>query len=199
MERTVLTAAWILVAGGLLATGCGSGSSTKTGGAPTGSAVTSVQGSSNTVSPTASNTVSTDGAQASGACRLITGSEAERALGVSTQPTTNKDLGVQNGLQHDTCAYAGTNFQRIVTVQLFTGSGASADFTQQQRTYANKAKPVNGVGDEAFQLLSTATGPGRGELRFRKGPNEVQIQIKSDNSDTDTRLLELGRAAAARL
>ena len=130
---------------------------------------------------------------------LVTGAEAETALGVSTQPTTNKDLGVQNGLQHDTCAYASTDFQGVITVQLFTGAGAVADFAQQQLTYANKAKSVSGLGEEAFQLSSAVVGPGAGDLRFRVGSNEVQIEIHSDAPDLDAKLLELGRAAARRL
>ena len=186
--------ALIVIAAAVLA-GCGGGSSNEV-------ATSSSSGSAVTAAATAisePSASSADGAQATGACRLITGAEAETALGVPTQPTTNRDLGVQNGLQHDTCAYAGTDFQGVITVQLFTGAGAVADFAQQQLTYANKAKSVSGVGDEAFQLSSDVAGPGTGDLRFRVGSNDVQIEIHSDSPDLDARLLELGRAAAGRL
>jgi hypothetical protein len=186
----------MLVAMALLA-GCGGGSSNDVETTSSRAAAVITAATATATSDTSAS--SPDGAQATGACRLITGAEAETALGVSTQPTTNKDLGVQNGLQHDTCAYASTDFQGVITVQLFTGAGAVADFAQQQLTYANKAKSVSGLGEEAFQLSSAVVGPGAGDLRFRVGSNEVQIEIHSDAPDLDAKLLELGRAAAGRL
>lgn len=186
----------MLVAMALLA-GCGGGSSKDV--ETTSSRAAAVTTAATATASSDTSASSPNGAQATGACRLITGAEAETALGVSIQPTTNKNLGVQNGLQHDTCAYASTDFQGVITVQLFTGAGAVADFAQQQLTYANKAKSVSGLGEEAFQLSSDVAGPGAGDLRFRVGSNEVQIQIHSDAPDLDVKLLELGRAAAGRL
>ena len=185
----------MLVACALLA-GCGGSSSDVENTSSNAAAATTAANAA--ASPDTSASSSGDAA-GTGACRLITSAEAEAALGVSIQPTSNKDLGVENGLQHDTCAYASTDFQGVITVQLFTGAGAVDDFAQQKLTYANTAKSVSGIGEEAFQLSGDVVGPGAGDLRFRVGSNEVQIEIHSDAPDLDAKLLELGRAAAGRL
>lgn len=98
-----------------------------------------------------------------------------------------------------------TNSKQGVGTGVYTYAGGitSALFSEFRREQSYETTTLNGVGDEAFEIMNRPIGSKADQLYFRKGSKAalVELRMTTDTTDGDlqARVLELGKAAAGRL
>lgn len=189
----------ILLAGVVLSAACGKSS----GGGTEKSAATTTPGST-PATTTAVTTPSAQGPNTGGACKLVTSAELEKAAGAPLGTPTPRTFPPDKGLTIEFCQW--TNGKQGASTAVYTYSGGiTGPLFNQFRQDHQRDDPttVNGVGDEAFEVMTRPVDSKTNQIYFRKGSKAalVELQVLKDTTDTtlQERVLELSKAAAGRL
>lgn len=154
---------------------------------------------------TATSVAGSHGSNASGACKLVTSAELEKAAGASLLTGTPRTVPLQNGLGLEMCQWTNGKQGAATGVYTYAGGITSALFTEFRHEQSSKydTTTVDGVGDEAFEIMTNPVGSKTDQIYFRKGSKAALVELtmatETTNADLQQRVLDLSKAAAGRL
>jgi hypothetical protein len=140
------------------------------------------------------------------ACSLVTGADAEAALGEPVGPPQSQSRPSPQG-DGSVCRFRSTQSKGLKGKTLsVTAHYATSDISGSMGAMADNlkaagfenVKPVSGVGDEAFFASRSAMGRITGELSVRKGKS-ILIDIMITGLSDDATTLDRGKAIAAKV